>query len=99
MGTPVTRQIARYLPGSREIPRRLQSCAAELTRERWDMTLIPVSSSAISAVGHDGYTLTIEFNSGRSYDHPGVPYEVYAGLMAASSKGAYYNRYIRGRYR
>jgi hypothetical protein len=63
------------------------------------MTLIPVHSSAIHAVGYDGYTLTIEFNSGRSCDHHGVPYEVYVALMAAFSIGAYYNRYIRGRYR
>jgi hypothetical protein len=62
-------------------------------------TLIQVNSSAIIAVGFDGYTLTVAFHNGRTYDHPGVPYEVYAGLMAASSKGAYYNRYIRGRYR
>ena len=63
------------------------------------MTLIQVNSSAIRAVGYDGYTLTVEFCSGRIYDHPGVPYEVYAGLMQAGSKGAYYNRHIRGRYR
>lgn len=63
------------------------------------MTMIAVHSSAIRAVGYDGYTLTVEFQSGWSYDHPGVPYEVYVGLMQAASKGAYYNRYIRGRYR
>jgi hypothetical protein len=63
------------------------------------MTLIEVNSRAIRAVGYDGYTLTVEFHTGRIYDHPGVPYAVYAGLMNASSMGAYYNRYIRGRYR
>jgi hypothetical protein len=63
------------------------------------MILIAVNSSAIRAVGYDGYTLTVEFLTGRIYDHPGVPYSVYAGLMNASSMGAYYNRYIRGRYR
>lgn len=63
------------------------------------MTLTPVNSSAIRAVGYDGYTLSVEFHNSGVYDHPGVPYDVYAGLMAASSKGAYYNRYIRGRYR
>jgi len=62
-------------------------------------TMIPVTSSAIRAIGYDGYTLTVEFHNSGVYDHPGVPYEVYEGLMAASSKGAYYNRYIRGRYR
>jgi KTSC domain len=62
-------------------------------------TLISASSSAIRAVGYDGYTLTVEFHSERIYDHPGVPYHVYAELMGAASKGAYYSRYIRGRYR
>ena len=62
-------------------------------------TLIPVGSSAIAAVGYDGYTLTVEFRNGRIYDHPGVPHEVFEGLMQASSKGAYYNQHIRGRYK
>jgi KTSC domain len=64
-----------------------------------DPTLISVDSSAIRAVGYDGWTLTVEFCNGRIYDHPGVPYSVYQGLMQASSKGAYYNHYIRGKYR
>ena len=63
------------------------------------MTLITVNSSAIRAVGYDGYTLTVEFHTGRIYDHPGVPHSVFAGLMQAGSKGAYYNRHIRGRYK
>jgi hypothetical protein len=61
--------------------------------------MIPVDSSAIRAVSYDGSTLTVEFHNGRIYDHPGVPYLVYEGLMQASSKGAYYNRNIRARYR
>jgi len=62
--------------------------------------LVLVNSSAIAAVGYDGYTLSIQFRrSGRVYDHPGVPYSVYLGLMQAASMGAYYNRFIRGRYR
>ena len=62
------------------------------------MTLIPVSSSAIRAIGYDGYILAVVFHKTGRYDHPGVPYNVYASLMQATSKGAYYNRYIRGRY-
>jgi hypothetical protein len=58
-----------------------------------------VRSSVIRAVGYDGSTLTVEFRSGRTYDHPHVPYPVYAGLMSASSKGGYYNRNIRGKYK
>jgi len=64
-----------------------------------DSTLIAVDSIAIAAVGYDGYTLRVAFHSGKIYDHPGVPYSVYIGLMQASSIGAYYNQNIRGRYR
>jgi hypothetical protein len=63
------------------------------------MMLTLVDSTAIRAVGYDGHTLTVEFHTGRVYDHPGVSYQVYRELMNASSMGAYYNRYIRGRYR
>ena len=62
-------------------------------------TMILVNSSAIRAVGYDGHTLTVEFLSGRIYNHPGVPEVVFHGLINASSIGSYYNRYIRGRYR
>jgi hypothetical protein len=62
------------------------------------MTLILVNSSAIRAVGYDGNILTVEFHTGRIYDHHGVPYSVYVEFMNASSLGAYYNHYIRGRY-
>jgi hypothetical protein len=61
--------------------------------------MIRVSSRAIRAIGYDGSNLTVEFHSGKVYDHPHVPYSVYAGLMSASSKGAYYNEHIRGKYK
>jgi hypothetical protein len=60
--------------------------------------MIPVNSSVIRAIGWAGGSLTVLFHSGRSYDHPGVPYSVYREFLNASSKGAYYNRHIRGRY-
>jgi hypothetical protein len=41
------------------------------------MVMISVRSSAIRAVGYDGYTLAVEFRSGRIYDHPGVPESVF----------------------
>ena len=61
--------------------------------------MIPVDSSALRAIGYDGSTLTVEFHTGGSYDHPGVPGSVYLEFMQAFSKGAYYSRHIRGRYR
>ena len=62
------------------------------------MYLVSVSSTAIRAIGYDGSTLTVVFHNSGSYHHHGVPESVYLGLMNASSKGAYYNQYIRGRY-
>ena len=64
------------------------------------MILIPVNSSAIRAVGYDGYMLAVLFHTSDTvYEHPGVPPSVYFGLMHADSMGAYYNRCIRGRYK
>jgi hypothetical protein len=59
---------------------------------------IPVSSSAISSISYDVTTLTLTItfrDSGKSYDYEVNPL-IYAGLMAASSKGAYFNEYIKG---
>ena len=61
--------------------------------------MIRVSSSFICAVGYDGSTLYVEMDTGQTYEHPGVPYSLYLGLMRASSKGSFYNRYIRGKFR
>ena len=61
--------------------------------------LIPVNSTAIRAVGYFGGILTVEFHSGRVYDHTGAPVWVFLEFMGASSLGAYYNANIRGSYR
>lgn len=63
------------------------------------MILTTVSSTAIAAIGWAGGVLRVLFHNGRAYDHPGVPYVIYLGLLLAPSTGAYYNAYIRGRYR
>ena len=65
---------------------------------RYDSTLIPVKSSAIRAIGYEGGTLTVEFHTGRVYDHPNVPYSVFSTFLRATSKGTFYNQNIRGRY-
>lgn len=64
------------------------------------MNMVSVSSSAISSVGYNQNTrkMRIVFTSGKGYDFCGVSYRIYAGLISASSKGRYYNEYIRDRY-
>lgn len=62
-------------------------------------SMIAVQSSVIRAIDWADGTLTVVFHSGRSYDHPGVPYSVFRDFLNACSKGAFYSREIRGRYR
>jgi hypothetical protein len=61
--------------------------------------MIRVNSSFIRAIGYDGSTLYVEFDTGETYPHPGVPYSIYREFMDASSKGTYYNQHIRGKYK
>jgi hypothetical protein len=43
--------------------------------------------------------LGIQFTSGpKIYDYLGVPQGIYDGLLAASSKGRYFDHYIRDHY-
>ncbi len=65
------------------------------------MTLQPVSSSNIAAIGYDSdtHTLTIEFRSGGTYEFFDVEEQVYDGLRSAGSHGQYFQNKIRGRYR
>lgn len=64
------------------------------------MEMVPVRSSAISAVGYEPQTgrMKITFTQGHTYDFCRVPEHVYEGLMRAFSKGVYYNDNIKDRY-
>ena len=60
-----------------------------------------LNSSAIHAVSYNAATgtLTVQFtSSGQWYDYFNVPESVYQRLLAASSKGRYFNDYIRDQY-
>ena len=63
--------------------------------------LVPVSSSALRAVGYDAdrRILEIEFHNGEVYCYYDVPAEVHWGLMAADSHGRYFDQHIRGAFR
>jgi len=63
--------------------------------------MVPVQSTAIKAVGYDPATqqLYITFtSSAHPYTFCAVPPAVHSALMAAPSKGGFYNAHIRGRY-
>lgn len=64
------------------------------------MTMQPVDSSAIRAIGHDPESnkLRVQFQTGGTYEYDGVPAEVHADLMAAPSIGRHHSQNIRGLY-
>jgi hypothetical protein len=60
----------------------------------------PVQSTTLSTAGYDPVSqcLRLEFRSRAVYLYFRVPPHVHDALMAAVSKGAYFNRNIRGRF-
>ncbi|HZL26608.1 MAG TPA: KTSC domain-containing protein [Acidobacteriaceae bacterium] len=65
------------------------------------MNVTAVESSTLSAVAYDENRaiLQLEFGSRAIYRYFDVPASVHAGLIAAASKGRYFNLAIRGRFR
>ena len=61
--------------------------------------MISVNSSAIAAIGYENGVLAVTFHNTGTYFHHGVPYEIFFGLLHASSMGAYYGQHIRGKYK
>ena len=60
---------------------------------------IPVQSSLIASIGFSVHaTLDLEFRSGALYRYFAVPHTLFEELIAADSKGAYFNRNIRSRF-
>lgn len=60
-----------------------------------------VKSSNIVSIGYDAAarTLEVEFDGGSVYQYYGVPPQVHAALMAASSHGSYLASHVKGKYR
>jgi hypothetical protein len=61
------------------------------------MERVPVESSHLATVGYEieTSTLEIEFKKSGIYQYFGVPQEIYEGLMAAGSKGQYFDQQIK----
>ena len=59
-----------------------------------------VTSSVMTWIEYDpaGRRLVVTFTSGRRYAYAGVPAHVYEALLAAASKGGFFNGAIRDVY-
>ena len=63
------------------------------------MNIKSVESATLVAIGYDAREiLQLEFRSHAVYRYFGVPGSVYEALVAAPSKGRYFNEAIRGRF-
>jgi hypothetical protein len=64
------------------------------------MNVIAVESTTLAALGYDDVRdiLYLEFHSRAIYSYFGVPRPVYEALLAAPSKGSYFNQAIRGAF-
>ena len=64
------------------------------------MNIKSVESATLMAIGYDDTReiLQLEFRSHAVYRYFGVPGSVYEALVAAPSKGRYFNGAIRGRF-
>ena len=60
----------------------------------------PVESTTLATVAYDfaAQLLRLQFRSRAVYFYFGVPPAVHQALLAATSKGAYFNRNIRDRF-
>lgn len=67
---------------------------------RRDLQRTAIVSSLLSSMTSSlDATLELEFHSGAIYRYFAVPLTVVQGLIAAESKGAYFNRHVRNRFR
>lgn len=64
------------------------------------MLVTAVQSTTLATVAYDfaEQQLWLEFRSRAVYRYSGVPSAVHQGLLTATSKGAYFNRHIRGQF-
>ena len=62
------------------------------------MIRVPVQSSMIREIGHEGDVLEVMFANGSVKQFAGVPRGLYREMLTAESIGTFFNRRIRGHY-
>lgn len=64
------------------------------------METTKVQSTTLTTVSYDDTRnlLQLCFHDGSVYDYFGVPAQTHRGLLAAASKGGYFNQEIRGKF-
>jgi KTSC domain len=60
--------------------------------------LLDSTTLAAAIYDHSHHRLCLEFCDGHRYTYSEVTPELFRGLLRATSKGSFFNRYIRGRF-
>jgi KTSC domain len=62
---------------------------------------VPIESTMLASVGYDASQsiLDLEFCGGDIYRYSAVPASIFNQLLVADSKGSFFNRHIRNRFR
>ena len=65
-----------------------------------EMNVESVRSRDLALIGYDAATAILEvvFRAGGVYRYQGVPENIYQGLMAASSHGTFFQKYVKVQY-
>ena len=63
--------------------------------------MVAVTSTNISAIGWDAVTskLHVRFTNKRHYSYAAVTKATFDAFLKATSKGAYFSKYIRGKFK
>lgn len=61
---------------------------------------VSLDSTTLAAVAYDHHRgeLQLDFRDGARYAYSGIAPELFRDLLCATSKGYFFNRYIRGRF-
>lgn len=64
------------------------------------MSTSTLVSTSLAAVAFDAprHCLRVQFRHGSCYQYGGVPYALFQELLTAESKGAFFNRVLRGKF-
>lgn len=67
-----------------------------------ETVFVAVDSSFVAALSYEesdaGGRLYVRMKAGRTYLYEGVAQHVYESMLAAESKGTFYNRWVKGHY-
>lgn len=64
-----------------------------------EIPMVPVESSAISAVGYVAPNLFVQFKTGKLWRFRDVPAKLYFRMLAATSIGKFFGSEVRGKFK